>query len=399
MRKIIALLLTVMLCLSFSSCGKNKDVIPAEDALPALPEVVGEWGSIFFSEESLLTICEDGTCTVLRQPGTWGVHKDYSLWPTILIVAQLDNGKEEQIEFYMYQGEDLGYPEGTLTIKNSELPPAEVVNRNKVARPVEAASFVLGTWVDGNSTESFATFKEDGTCEILGAKGLWGLNYAPYYNEDFGYGWDYYLFARIGELNWKIHVDEGESGRSVFSISNGPMKIIDTTEAKKLNENVITETQYEEVEITLNNWQEYFEIIDEPRWKKNAFDEIEESLGVDIVLQLKEEYLQRFVSVENGAVEVQYTPAFTRCELDFESETVIRAEVYATRPYTETETAAITGNSCKLLNSDYYEMLQVPVQLVGETSGSYYEFASCLYDYPTDIAITRIQGTLTLSYE
>ena len=110
-----------------------------------------------------------------------------------------------------------------------------------------------------------------------------------------------------------------------------------------------------------------------------------------------QEYLQRFVSVENGAVEVQYTPAFTRCELDFESETVIRAEVYATRPYTETETAAITGNSCKLLNSDYYEMLQVPVQLVGETSGSYYEFASCLYDYPTDIAITRIQGTLTLS--
>ena len=235
MRKLITLILAAILCTVLSSCGKNNDIIPAEDALPAVPEIVGEWGSIFFSEESLLTIREDGTCTLLRQPGTWGIHKDYSLWPTVLIVAQLDNGKEEQIEFYMYQDDDLGYYEGTLTIKDSEIPPAGVVNRNQVAHPAEAASFVLGTWADGDSAESFATFNEDGTCEILGGKGLWGLNYAPYYNEDFAYGWDYYLFAEINGQNWKIHVNEGENGKSVFSISNGPMKIVDTTEAVRLS--------------------------------------------------------------------------------------------------------------------------------------------------------------------
>ena len=92
MKKAITILLALVLCLSLYACKKqNKDIIPAELALPAIPEVVGEWGSIFFAEESLITIREDGTCTILRQPGTWGVHKDACLWPTIQIVAQLEN--------------------------------------------------------------------------------------------------------------------------------------------------------------------------------------------------------------------------------------------------------------------------------------------------------------------
>ena len=394
MRKIIALILTVMLCLSFSSCGKNKDVIPAEDALPAVPEVVGEWGSIFFAEESLMTIREDGTCTVLRQPGSWGVHKDFSLWPTILIVAQLDNGKEEQIEFYMYQGEDLGYHEGTLTIKDSELPPAGVVNRTQVDHPTEVASFVLGTWVDGDSTESFATFNEDGTCEILGAKGLWGLNYAPYYNEDFGYGWDYYLFAQIDEQTWKVHVKEGEAGRSTFSVSNGPMKIVDTSEAKNLSRNTIEETQpqYETVEITLDNWQKYFEVIDEPRWKKNAFGEIESFDGVFVSFALKEEYHQKIQSMEGLAIEVQSNYSVVGCEFNIETETYTLTDTHAIDENIVAETYSVNGYSRSIGGGYYVESIQGYVS--PGISGS---FTNCVCAYPSNIEITRIQGRLTFS--
>lgn len=401
MKKILALVLTAMLCLPFSACGKkNKDVIPAEAALPAIPEVAGEWGSIFYSEESLLTIREDGTCTLLRQPGTWGVHKDFSLWPNVLIVAQLDNGKEEQIEFYMYQGDDLGYSEGTITVRNSEISPVGVVDRTEVLRPEEAAAFVMGTWTEDSSSEPFATFNGDGTCDILGGKGVWGLNHAPYYNEDYAYGWDHYLFAQIGEQTWKVHVKEGQPGAATFSISNGPMEIVSTSQARNIGGDSQTQVQSQSgtVELTMDNWQNYFELVETSCFQKNAFGEVE-GLTVGVTLRLKEEYRQRLVSLDNGAVECQYQAAVVGCQADMAAETYTLLDIHHIdeRIYSWTRTLS---PDCVIFSGTYIEegsTNKVQIDMKREIYGASGPYNQSVFGYPVNIQITRIQGTLNLS--
>ena len=240
MKKAIILVLTLVLCLSLCACGKNKDVIPAKDALPAVPELVGEWGSIYFAEEPVLVVNEDGSCTVLRQPGTWGLHKDMALWPVVLVMAQLDNKTSLEIEVHMR--DDIQHGEGGIFIDNRESNTTlsaitRGVNRSNVVNALDAVPFVVGTWVDGANTEPFAVFNADGTCEILGADGVWGLDYTAYYNEKYRNGWDYCIQAKIGEDEWDVNISEEESGNYGFSIihpQNG-MELVSTWEAKNTN--------------------------------------------------------------------------------------------------------------------------------------------------------------------
>ena len=61
-----------------------------EIALHAVPELVGEWGTPYWNEESILTINEDGTCTLLRQPGRWCLESFAAVWPKIIVHIKLD---------------------------------------------------------------------------------------------------------------------------------------------------------------------------------------------------------------------------------------------------------------------------------------------------------------------
>lgn len=69
-----------------------------------------------------------------------------------------------------------------------------------------------------------------------------------------------------------------------------------------------TEPQYETVEITLDNWQEYFEIVGYMTYRDNAFGEAE-SCFFRSELRLKEEYWSRLsanMMDDKGAIEFSY---------------------------------------------------------------------------------------------
>lgn len=161
--------------------------VTPELALHTVPELVGEWGSVYWAKEPAITIREDGTCTVLRQPGKWRLWRDFSTWPKIVILVKLENGLQYEIEFYVW--EDSQYRRASFLIYNRvENVPVEidpniyspmenVIKRAAVTPALEIASWALGTWTDRESGADIATFNEDGTCILRGAEGLWTVNY------------------------------------------------------------------------------------------------------------------------------------------------------------------------------------------------------------------------------
>ena len=339
MKKVIALLLALVVSLLLCACNsKNKDFVPAEDALPAVPELVGEWGSIYFAEESLMTICEDGSCTILRQPGTWGLHKDMLMWPKVVIIGQLNNKTEAYIEFYR----DEYFASMDVYNKKDEIslhPVTQVVNRAEVVNPLDVVPFILGAWVDGENTEPFAAFYEDGTCDILGADGVWGLDYTAYYNEKYRNGWDYCLKAKIGEEEWDISISEEENGRYGFSIHNpqGGMSVIQTWEARNTNHtysevttesNAETEPKCEVVEITLDNWRDYFEVRSYRGVYLNGFGEVQDIVTRNFLVN-KDEFVPDF---ENSNVTIEYTWTYDKkpYSLNLEDRTIEFGETIST---------------------------------------------------------------------
>ena len=176
---------------------QEENFVFPELAIQSVPELIGEWGSHYLSEETALTIREDGTCTVLRQPGKWCLRRDFSTWPKIVIVMKLENGLIYESEFFMEDNIDFGYTRVGFDIYNrtenipviidpeADASFVSAIDRSKVIHPMEVASIAVGEWAEDENKQSFAAFREDGTCTIRGADGLWTLDYTAYYNEKY----------------------------------------------------------------------------------------------------------------------------------------------------------------------------------------------------------------------
>ena len=214
-----------------------------EMALQVVPELVGEWGSLYWNEESVLTINEDGTCTLLRQPGKWCLNTNHSTWPDLEMVIKLENGIQHYVKFQMDADMKWGYPEAHIFLYNDIYQNAwekdfRVINRNQVIHPMDFASIAVGEWAEGENKQPFATFREDGTCAIRGAEGLWSLDYTAYYNEKFRNGWDYCLRAKIKDEEYDIRfTNPDDYGLCSMYILNehDNMMIVDASYAFKVN--------------------------------------------------------------------------------------------------------------------------------------------------------------------
>lgn len=222
----------------------------SEMALQAVPELVGEWGTPYWNEESVLTINEDGTCTLLRQSGKWCLWTNASTWPDLEMIVKLDNGHQYSIQFSLDTDLDWGYPRAQLRIFDNttetyvwsdperEWPIFSVVNRQQVIHPMDFASIAVGEWTEGENKQPFAKFNEDGTCTIRGAEGLWTLDYTAYYNEKYRNGWDYLLHAKISGDEYDIcFSNPDDNGKYTMYILNqdDDIYILNASEVFKLN--------------------------------------------------------------------------------------------------------------------------------------------------------------------
>ena len=219
-----------------------------EIALHAVPELVGEWGTPYWNEESILTINEDGTCTLLRQPGRWCLESFAAVWPKIIVHIKLDSGIQYRVPITWLDG-DWGYAWVDIMIKNlaentyifsnpeTEYPVFRSVNRPQLVQPMDVASIVVGEWTEGEDKQPFAKFNEDGTCTIRGAEGLWTLDYTAYYNEKYRNGWDYCLHAKISGDEYDICFSDHGSGQYTMYIVNQDdgIYILNASEVFKIN--------------------------------------------------------------------------------------------------------------------------------------------------------------------
>ena len=211
-------------------------------ALQAVPELVGEWGTPYWNEESVLTINEDGTCTLLRQSGKWCLNTNHSTWPDLEMVIKLENGIQHYVKFRMDADMKWGYPEANIFLYNDIYQNAwekdfRVIKRNQVIHPMDFASIAVGEWTEGENKQPFAKFNEDGTCTIRGAEGLWTLDYTAYYNEKYRNGWDYCLHAKISGDEYDICFSDHGSGQYTMYIVNQDdgIYILNASEVFKIN--------------------------------------------------------------------------------------------------------------------------------------------------------------------
>ena len=178
---------------------------------------------------------------------------------------------------------------------------------------------------------------------------------------------------------------------------------VDMTETEQKSvetEPVIVETEpkLEIVELTLDNWQEYFEFVDNPNFQKDAFGEVE-GFTVGISLQLKEEYQQRSASIENGAIEYQMQYAVIGCELNKEAETYKLSDIHlvSENVYTRKNTLSV---SLGIGGGEYFEEApssQPAIDTIAATYGASGPYAKSVHGYPINVEIIRIQGTLTFN--
>ncbi len=131
------------------------------------------------------------------------------------------------------------------------------------------------------------------------------------------------------------------------------------------------------VEITMDNWQEYFEIVEREKVEKNEFDEVDD-MYKNTYLVLKDGY--EMVGYDTSiAVEYNYVLEWRYVEIDKENAVLTIGELVPDREIEEknAEMKKITSRETSLTN--------------GRT------WSEGMQAVPTNFEIVRIQGTLYIA--
>ena len=131
------------------------------------------------------------------------------------------------------------------------------------------------------------------------------------------------------------------------------------------------------VEISIDNWQEYFEIVEREETQKNEFEEIED-MYKDVYLVLKDEY--EMVGYDTSiAIEYNYINEWRYVEIDKENGVLTIGELVPDKENEEMNglTKKISGSKTSLTNG---RRRSEGMQAV-----------------PTNFEIVRIQGTLYIA--
>ena len=146
---------------------------------------------------------------------------------------------------------------------------------------------------------------------------------------------------------------------------------------------VVPET--ETIEITIDNWKDYFEIVEGTHVSKNSFDEPENIYPISS-LKLKEGYTLGTDEYGNTidyelAIEYSYTAAYYNVEMDVENCTLTIGDLYegeTPKQSSRTTTFYSDNNFYPSWNSRGREGVVVAMEIL------------------SDIEIIRIQGSLTI---
>ena len=160
------------------------------------------------------------------------------------------------------------------------------------------------------------------------------------------------------------------------------------------------EPQTVTIELSMDNWQEYFEFVDYVEWNKNAFGEIESFSSAGLAFQMKEEYQSRLVSMSNGAVEWQYYTAIVGCNFNTATKECTLIDTYAVGDHLFSNTRSLSASGERIGWAKYFEAVTGgtgELATMKEIYGVAGNYEKALFGYPVNIEIVRIQGTLTFT--
>ena len=241
---------------------------------------------------------------------------------------------------------------------------------------------VVGNWfADDRATEAGHTgfaVKEDGTCTVDGQSYTWTIGNASETNA--------WVEVKNGQTNvyglqFSKHIEYGYKRATLFEYT-GEHNSTSTDGVYYCTE------EYNVVEITTGNWQEYFEIVEVCNGVKNAFGEIND-FSCATYFRLKESCGKVNSAISYGGTEYQFISACQDVTVNLTDMTyVVAGEIRNTSEHSSvTEWHSSTDGN----NTPYY----------GVTIGSFraYDVNKDLTDTvwrPTNIQIPRVEGTLYL---
>ncbi len=295
-------------------------------------------------------------CIILSTCGKNGGEHDR-------LLQMLENGEYQSAHYYI----------DSLQRKEMEEGKADEKKESQIAR-------LYGEWTLSSSygnEDAFETvsFDKDGSCKI---------------------GKETLKWRMVDEQDTYINVDvtDGESKAYRIGLSMGN-KEISLSLSKYEGEDGMTKSLgeyknlalYDAIEITTENWNQYFEITDEGKFGENAFGEVE-SFTYYHYLSLKEEYIDKFSnSLSKVVMELDFTYGKKGCQVDLPNKKYTLLDSYEVNDYDW------DSSDYQFSYSNYEDEVYYRTTLM---SCYYNKENGYLSDFKTDMEVIRVLGTIYL---
>ena len=347
---------------------------------PWMEDLYGTWeyDSEFSGYPGTVTIDADGTCIFgdgkdyTSQSYTWWVSEDGSSEELLKIMVNHGEEKAWMLEMHKVDGL-LGY---SISLWHYEFDdiyspvPGCYLNLEKAQGAISLGNYFPIQEKEG--MPSSVQFHEDSTCSIDGQQ----------------YGWELEIGNTYEDVTVLILEDSSEKYRLQVHAEKGTATLINGTSRLTYMDT----SRFERVEITPENWNEYFELDETPSISKNEFGDVTGG-RYNICYQLKKPFFERLFPVEiremDGAIvaELRYIGCSAIFAVDPDKETVTISGLYPGTEVTE-------------IFSSHQEEDRFTVGIKGIwIYGLDYVCPDGHFGYPTDISVLRVKGCLWLTKE
>lgn len=321
----------------------------------------------------------------------FSVDKLKELWATkkkeILIVAGIaivlclllsrcggKNGKYDPLITFLEKGEYQSAHYYIDSLQRQEIEEGKKDDKKESKLPKLYGEWTLSSNYGNEDTFQTVTFDEDGTCKIGSESLKWRMT-----NEY--------------DNSFDVDVTEGETKKYRVSVNTGNKELALSLSQYEKDINAISIGEYrnlslyDAIEITPENWDEYFEIVDEGKFGENAFGEVE-SFNYYQYLALKEEYVDKLsYSLSKLVMELDFTYGQQGCQVDLANKKYTLTDSYVVDEY-DYDSTVYTFNYSSNNDGIYYR-----TQLM---SSYYNEAGGCLSSFKTKMQVLRTQGTIYL---
>ena len=263
----------------------------------------------------------------------------------------------------------------------------EAKNNGTIKTQNDHMKYLYGSWEYAGSRTDLETFdiefKDNGTCMINGKEYLWNITNEYDSSIDFDIlegATKTYSF----QLSYDKNVDTYFGYFSVFNKENESYNNMGYYRNPK---------HYEIIDLTTDNWLDYFEPVEQTTFNKDAFGETS-SCTYQLFYKLKDKYMERLnynynqppiayeYSYEQGQIEVTY---------NLEEETFELGEFEISKSYpTQSSKGAMTTSQYDSSNT-YYGF-----RVMSNSPSTLIDGRTVIYNYCNNPQMTRIQGNLYL---